>query len=146
MEDNENQQEEQDVTLEKLSNQKDDLGDLPPEVIQVISELREFSIESERSGFSVEESVFSKIDSSHITKVLDIRLEQIKQEKENAASIRDFYFKSLISILFFLLITTLFLGYQDVSAFIELVKLAGQAIALIFGGIGIKSLFDKSQK
>lgn len=144
MEDNENQQEEQDVTLEKLSNQKDDLGDLPPEVIQVISELRGFSIE--RSGFSVEESVFSKIDSSHITKVLDIRLEQIKQEKENAASIRDFYFKSLISILFFLLITTLFLGYQDVSAFIELVKLAGQAIALIFGGIGIKSLFDKSQK
>lgn len=105
-----------------------DLEDLPEEAQAVMKMILSSRSISTRSS-ALSNSLSDKINTAHISKMLDIAEQDNEREFEDIKSIRLYNLVTLVIILIFLGFITVFLGNRDLSTYQDIVR-----ILIIFGG------------
>ena len=101
-----------------------DIDDLPQEAKAIVRMMMSKSIFTSSSSFFQD-----KINSEHISKILDIAEEDNKRELEDTKIARLYNLINLVIVLIFLGFLTVFLANKDLSTYQDIVR-----ILIIFGG------------
>ena len=106
-----------------------DLEDLPEEAQAVMKMILSSRSISTRSSSSLPGSLSNKINTEHISKMLDIAEQDNAREFEDTKLARIYNLITLVIILIFLGFITVFLGNKDLSTYQDIIR-----ILIIFGG------------
>lgn len=101
-----------------------DIDDLPQEAKAIVRMMMSRSISTSSSSF-----LQDKVNSEHISKILDIAEEDNKRELEDTKIARLYNLINLVIVLVFLGFLTVFLANKDLSTYQDIVR-----ILIIFGG------------
>lgn len=112
---------------DKLLEENPDLEDLPEEAQAFMKMVLSSRSISARSSLS--NSLSDKINTEHISKMLDIAQQDNEREFEDIKLSKLYNLVTLIIILIFLGFITVFLGNKDLSTYQDIIR-----ILIIFGG------------